>query len=551
MKKTFIIALAAMSAMAASADIIPAKSLRDGNIYFIYDAHGDDGTTTPHDKDTNYRYAFRYDAGEKGIAGNHVKAATAIAEGRTFDASYAWRAVEVSGKWRFVNVSTGLYVTGGPATGDTPATMELEGISSPTQFTLRMAGSGNNRWDGDYSRTGYFWNYQYDYPFTWWEGDGHPYEFYEATDSGAGTYAFADHDRTKIDLVAQRALELKNKGLFTAEAYSASVVKIGRANSNEEALEEFNALLATVTSAHVRITPFSADGILTLSPAKGGFKIFIEYANEYIDGTYLLTASLKNIESGTLSLNGKNVGIDVVSATDAAAEHLQGAIDYAVDWTYSPEPGYMSVSAEADAARMEAIAAQGKSIAAMRNAADALFNADATATLNLPKPGQGYAINYIYIFGLTYNNFLCTADDSPATSRTPQAWLLTERDGDYYLSTNGSMLYADGSNGWRLAQTGTPLQIKPVDEPDENGVYAFTITSESGALAFDFHIMKTAVLLDSDPMPVYLTNMEIDMSGIREIENDTPAEASYDLQGRRVIRPTHGIYIRNGKKIRL
>lgn len=538
MNKFLLIAL--LSSLAASADIIPAMSLKNGATYFIYDAHGDDGTSTAHDRDTNYRYAFRYDDGDEGIAGNHVKAATAIAEGRTFSSLYVWRAVEVGGKWQFENVGTSAFVTGGTITGNSPATMELEPTDVDTRFTLRMAGSANNRWDGDYNRTGAFWNYQYHYPFVWWEGEGHPYEFYEATLTAADTYAFTDHDRSQISLIAQRALELKNIGLISDSAYNAAAPSIVRANSNDDALDAFNSLLATINSVHIILH----DQVVTLTPE---YRLFIEYTNSYLPGTHRFTAVLGNIADGTLRLNNSDVVIQVVSAADAAAEHLAGALDNARDWQYSPEPGHMSVSDEAYAALTAARAAQGQDIATMRQAADALFAADPTMEVNLPMPGQSYAINYRYTFGLTYSNYLTATGHEVTTTREPSAWELVEGG---FLRSRGAMLNTQG--GWHLAATGTPLQILRADVPDADGIYPFTIQSADGALAFEFHIMKTDVLLDSDPMPVYFTITDPEQSSITELcgerRDSTPI---YNLQGLPIACPTHGIYIINGKKQRL
>lgn len=525
MKKLFLIIASFISTMSATAEVLPAKSLKSGKIYFIYDAHGDDGTSTAIDRDTNYRYAFRHDAGADGISGDHVKAATAVGQGRTFNATYAWRAVEVNGNWQFQNVGTGMYVTGGTNTGDTPATMVLESTATPTQFTLRMAGSANNRWDGDYNRTGVFWNYQYHYPFVWWEGEGHPYEFYEAILSGADTYAFAEHDCSQIGLISQRALELKNVGLISASAYSTASAAISCSNSNEEALEAFNEMLATVSSGHMVL-----DGkILTIL---SDHRLFVEYTNEYLPGTYRFTAALRNITAGTLRLNNSDIVLQMATAQEAAAEHLAGALDYAGEWSYSPEPGHVSISAETYAALNAATAAEGKSIAEQRAAADALFAADGTMAVNLPVVGKSYAINYKYTFGLTYNNYLCTDGREIDTARSPQAWLLSEQDGSYCLSAKGIRL--------------SPVKLRPDDTPDSDGIYPFLIESgsesDSWGLAFEFHIMKTNVIFDSAPMPVYLTNMEADQSSIREIECDR-APVYYDLQGRRIAHPTRGIYI--------
>ncbi len=90
MKKLILAALAffglASPNLAKAADFetvaSPVTSLTDGGFYFIYDAHGDDGTYQEVAGSNTYRYAFRRaNADNNAIYGTHIKPFTACNNG--------------------------------------------------------------------------------------------------------------------------------------------------------------------------------------------------------------------------------------------------------------------------------------------------------------------------------------------------------------------------------------------------------------------------------------------------------------------------------------
>lgn len=101
-----------------------------------------------------------------------------------------------------------------------------------------------------------------------------------------------------------------------------------------------------------------------------------------------------------------------------------------------------------------------------------------------------------------------------------------------------------------------------IDTPyvDENGnldgeelIEGKEYTIENGVTTFLKNINNVMCVMQNDQFPaLYLITDFMDVrgaDGIHDIETDQPGETViYDLQGRRVTRPVHGIYIINGKK---
>lgn len=125
-----------------------------------------------------------------------------------------------------------------------------------------------------------------------------------------------------------------------------------------------------------------------------------------------------------------------------------------------------------------------------------------------------------------------------------------EREGATLAMFNDVARYIDEYHGLE----GSVPEIK---RSHEQYIYCMRIPTDRLKSLKDFDVIgllinsRTGVVENawkahgSDELPV------ADLDGIREITFDKPGMATYDLQGRRVAAPTHGIYIQNGRKVRL
>lgn len=193
MKKLILAALAffglASPNLAKAADFetvaSPVTSLTDGGLYFIYDAHGDDGTYQEVAGSNTYRYAFRRaNADNNAIYGTHIKPFNAWNNGANdqLDNYHVWQAIATeSGAWKFLNVGKNTYMAASAQMGADAKTFVLEPTDSPTTFKVRVE-SNQNRWDGNGNTA--------EFPMSYYQGGGHDINFYEAISEGDG-YKFA------------------------------------------------------------------------------------------------------------------------------------------------------------------------------------------------------------------------------------------------------------------------------------------------------------------------------------------------------------------------
>ncbi len=173
---SLIASFAACSLWAFDSVIVaPVKALTDGGKYYIYDAYGDDGTTNEQAGANDCRYAFRYD-NEGPILGDHIKPANAYRT-NPLDNSHVWKAVKSGDNWKFQNVATNKWFGTTDQTADEGTALTLEPTSTPGTFKVVVPGT-NSRWDGSEIEN---------FPFCYWSGTGHPYQFYQATTTNNGS----------------------------------------------------------------------------------------------------------------------------------------------------------------------------------------------------------------------------------------------------------------------------------------------------------------------------------------------------------------------------
>lgn len=193
MKKLILAALAFFGlaspnlAKAADSQTIasPVTSLTDGGFYFIYDAHADDGSIEEVPGSNDYRYAFRRaNADNNDIYGTHIKPFNAWNNGANdqLDNYHVWKAIATeSGAWKFQNVGKNSYMGASAKMADDAQTFVLIETDSPTTFKVKVE-SNANRWDGNGNNA--------NFPMSYYGGQGHPINFYEAISEGDG-YKFA------------------------------------------------------------------------------------------------------------------------------------------------------------------------------------------------------------------------------------------------------------------------------------------------------------------------------------------------------------------------
>ncbi len=146
---------------------VAVSALEDGKFYAIRDCEGN-------------RNAFRYvDLGSTYVNGNHNDASSKKV---SFSANYVWQAIADGENWKFKNVSEDAYLPA--ATGDQgniylTSNVENAGVFSiiakdNNQFQVKNP-NADSSWDGDAAPS---------YSLSYWHGTGHPYEFYELSESG-------------------------------------------------------------------------------------------------------------------------------------------------------------------------------------------------------------------------------------------------------------------------------------------------------------------------------------------------------------------------------
>lgn len=179
MKRYLLLLLAALVACSVlaydSVTVYPMRALTDGGKYYIYDSHGDDGTTNENDPSSSCRYALRYDSGD-GIRGKHSKPVSEY-RNKSLGNEYVWIAKKDGNNWKFQNVATQKWIGTGSNTVDEGTALTLEPTSKRGVFTVVVPGT-NSRWDG---------NETSNFSFTYWSGNGHPIQFFEAETTNNGS----------------------------------------------------------------------------------------------------------------------------------------------------------------------------------------------------------------------------------------------------------------------------------------------------------------------------------------------------------------------------
>lgn len=156
----------------------PVKALTNGGHYYIYDAHGDNGRVAEAEPSNSCRYAFRYDSGN-GIRGTHIKPRTVVTSANdSLQNKHVWRAVKDGDNWKFQNVATQKWIGSDGTASDQGTPVKLESTRDPRVFTVVIPGTGS-RWDG---------NPYGNHDFVYWNGSGHPIQFFEANSNGSNYY---------------------------------------------------------------------------------------------------------------------------------------------------------------------------------------------------------------------------------------------------------------------------------------------------------------------------------------------------------------------------
>lgn len=183
MKRLLLLAALTASVSTAWAQT-PVTQLTDGGKYFIYDAHGDNGTTEEQTGGSTCRYAFRYD--DVKVQGTHKKPANA--EGQ-LELKHVWTAYWSNNdeSWCFRNEQTKRWLYTNATTHETDAIRQkLTPVeNSPGSFHVTSTYAPTSYWDGSDANN---------YEFCWWAAttDKHPYKFFAVDFKEDGTYAIAE-----------------------------------------------------------------------------------------------------------------------------------------------------------------------------------------------------------------------------------------------------------------------------------------------------------------------------------------------------------------------
>lgn len=101
---------------------------------------------------------------------------------------------------------------------------------------------------------------------------------------------------------------------------------------------------------------------------------------------------------------------------------------------------------------------------------------------------------------------------------------ITAQPGDVILYNSSNICLMYGSNTWSYTRLGH------IDALNESELHSFLKAGES----------NIAVTLSIQPISTGINQMRID---------DNNSDTYYNLSGQKVVNPTHGIYIKNGKKV--
>lgn len=181
-------ALAACATAVWANNPTPVTNLTNGGKYYIYDAHGDDGTTDEQEGGNFCRYAFRYDSAT--VYGTHIKPATALSRPSLLDSRHVWIAVKADNDendWYFQNQATKRWIIGGSFTKvDTARVVRLVPMDNePGKFKVNIPYDKEWYWDGMDGNH---------YQFTHWkatETSVHPYKFFAAATSDDVNFTLA------------------------------------------------------------------------------------------------------------------------------------------------------------------------------------------------------------------------------------------------------------------------------------------------------------------------------------------------------------------------
>lgn len=237
----------------------PVTALTDGHYYYIYDAQGDDGTATERPADNAIRYAFRGVTGTL-VGSTHIKPINEFnATNKSLTHNHIWKAVKEGDNWKFQNLGNSQWFSNTRNTSATAAVLVLEPTATAGTFKVRVNGTTNSRWDGNPN------------DFVYWNGGGHPINFYEAIDAGAG-YNFATTGASGSWIVtyhypnnSSSVKELRDGANAANAAYytSKSFVTLGLSESNttvSETNKDFH-VIATATDLPFRVSE-STDNLI-------------------------------------------------------------------------------------------------------------------------------------------------------------------------------------------------------------------------------------------------------------------------------------------------
>jgi hypothetical protein len=226
------------------------SSLTDGHKYLIYDA------STASNQGKDFRYAKP--TNNPPIVGAYCTTPTTST--LNYGPEYVWVAKQTTDGWQFQNELYSTYIACGGTSGksytitlsDTPTTYSV--TFSDTNATVK---DGEYAWDGAYSssNTG---------NMVGWQGDGHPYQFYEVGEENGVDYCY----------------------------YSSKTILNG---------EEVHSTDKTLTKASDIASPVTTEKGITITSSVAD------------DGSLVLTGELKGIDPITVTIKNKQGGVYVTA----------------------------------------------------------------------------------------------------------------------------------------------------------------------------------------------------------------------------------------------
>ena len=139
---------------------------------------------------------------------------------------------------------------------------------------------------------------------------------------------------------------------------------------------------------------------------------------------------------------------------------------------------------------------------------------------------------------------------------TGEGLLLKGAEGSYEVPyTSTDMYYSNLLKGVTTTTTISPTEGSETNFILANGIHGinFYTLSETGELAAGkayLHLPTSAISALARPLTLVFEDEEKISTGIVNIENtEEKSQIYYDLQGRRVLNPVKGVYIKNGKKV--